>query len=196
MTIQLTPQAMRQIFPRAPQAVFDAFVAKQSVLDAAGITHTRPAYFFANIEHESGGFTIPNLTENIRYTAERMAQVWPNSFASAAAVRAKYGAADGSVQGFRRHLRQPPRHAGRIDRRSAVDGTRRLRGMREAQLPAGGGIADVNRSVGQAAGSLLRVLELEGPELLCRHRQLRRRCEGLERRRQRPCRSPAPDGGQ
>jgi len=73
--IQLTPQAMRQIFPRAPQAVLDAFVAKQSVLDAAGITHTRTrlAYFFANIEHESGGFTIPSLTENTRYTAERMA---------------------------------------------------------------------------------------------------------------------------
>jgi len=45
------------------------------VLDAAGITHTRTrlAYFFANIEHESGGFTIPSLTENTRYTAERMA---------------------------------------------------------------------------------------------------------------------------
>jgi hypothetical protein len=88
---------MRQIFPRAPQAVLDAFVAKQSVLDAAGITHTRTrlTYFFANIEHESDGFTIPNLTENTRYTAERMVQVWPNRFPSAAAVRAKYGAADG-----------------------------------------------------------------------------------------------------
>lgn len=32
MTIQMTPQAMRQIFPRAPQAVIDAFVAKQAVL--------------------------------------------------------------------------------------------------------------------------------------------------------------------
>lgn len=97
MTIQLTSQAMRQIFPRAPQAVLDAFVAKQAVLDAAGITHTRPrlAYFFANIEHESGGFTITNLTENIRYSAERMAQVWPNRFPSADAVRAKYGTADG-----------------------------------------------------------------------------------------------------
>jgi predicted chitinase len=48
--------------------VLDAFVAKQSVLDAAGITHTRTrlAYFFANIEHENGGFTIPSLTENTR----------------------------------------------------------------------------------------------------------------------------------
>jgi predicted chitinase len=66
-------------------------------LDAAVITHTRTrlTYFFANLEHESGGFTIPNLTENTRYTAERMVQVWPNRFPSAAAVRAKYGTADG-----------------------------------------------------------------------------------------------------
>lgn len=97
MTIQLTAAALRAIFPRAPQAVLDAFLAKQDVLTKAGVNHTRPrlAYFFANIEHECGGFTIKNLTENINYTAERMAAVWPNRFASAAAVRAKYGSEPG-----------------------------------------------------------------------------------------------------
>jgi putative chitinase len=50
------------------------------------------AYFFANIHHETAGFTIRDLTENINYTAARMAQVWPNRFKSAAVVRAKYGA--------------------------------------------------------------------------------------------------------
>lgn len=95
--IELTATALRQLFPRAPQEVLDAFLAKQDVLSEAGINHTRQrlAYFFANIEHECGGFTIPNLTENINYSAERMAQVWPNRFSSAAAVRAKYGTEPG-----------------------------------------------------------------------------------------------------
>jgi putative chitinase len=97
MAIKLTAEAVRAIFPRAPQAVVTAFVNKQDVLTKAGInaTKTRLAYFFANIEHECGGFTIPNLTENINYTATRMAQVWPNRFKSAAAVQTKYGKAAG-----------------------------------------------------------------------------------------------------
>lgn len=95
--IKLTPEAMRLLFPHAPQAVLDAFVSKQDVLAKAGINQskTRLAYFFANIEHECGGFTIRNLTENILYTAERMHAVWPNRFGSAAAVRNKYGTAPG-----------------------------------------------------------------------------------------------------
>ncbi|MGJ5032245.1 glycoside hydrolase family 19 protein [Bradyrhizobium sp. HKCCYLS2038] len=102
MTIRLTTEAMRALFPRAPQAVLDAFVAKQdAVLTPAGINHTRQRlkYFFANIEHECGGFTIPRLTENINYTAERMAAVWPNRFSSAAHVREKYGTAPGWQHG-------------------------------------------------------------------------------------------------
>lgn len=95
--IQLSKEGLRAIFPRAPQAVIDAFATKQDVLTKAGINATRArlAYFFANIEHECAGFTIPNLTENINYTASRMAQVWPNRFASAGAVVAKYGSAVG-----------------------------------------------------------------------------------------------------
>lgn len=91
--IKLTKEALRSIFPRAPQAVIDAFFNKQDLLTKAGInaSRVRMAYFFANIEHECGGFTIPNLTENINYTAARMVQVWPNRFSSAAAVQAKFG---------------------------------------------------------------------------------------------------------
>lgn len=97
MPIKLTAADWRAIFPRAPQQVIDAFAAKQSVLDKAGITatKTRLAYFLANVEHECGGFTIKNLTENINYTAARMAAVWPNRFKNAAAVQAKYGTAKG-----------------------------------------------------------------------------------------------------
>lgn len=97
MTIQLTAEGLRAIFPRAPAQIVENAAAWQRELDRIGVTHTRTrlAYFFANIEHECGGFTIPHLTENINYTAERMAQVWPNRFKSAAAVRTKYGTASG-----------------------------------------------------------------------------------------------------
>jgi putative chitinase len=95
--IKLTKESLRQIFPKAPQAVIDAFAAKQDLLTKAGINATRArlSYFLANIEHECGGFTIPNLTENINYTASRMAEVWPNRFSGAAAVQAKYGTSPG-----------------------------------------------------------------------------------------------------
>lgn len=97
MPIKVSAADWRAIIPRAPQAVVDAFAAKMDVLDRAGITatKTRLAYFLANIEHECGGFTIPNLTESLAYTAARMAQVWPNRFSSAAAVQAKYGTGAG-----------------------------------------------------------------------------------------------------
>lgn len=93
MPIVLTGSDLRAIFPRAPQAVLDAFRDKQAVLTKAGINASarRLSYFFANIEHECGGFTIPNLTENINYTAERMAAVWPKRFSSGDQVRATFG---------------------------------------------------------------------------------------------------------
>lgn len=111
MPIQISAADWRAILPRAPQAVIDAFVAKQDVLDRAGITATKPrlAYFLANVEHECGGFTIPNLTESLAYTAARMAEVWPNRFnrgkdakgnfiPDASKVTAKYGTGAGWQQ--------------------------------------------------------------------------------------------------
>jgi putative chitinase len=97
MPLRLEKGDWRALFPKAPQAIIDAFVAGSASLDTAGITETRTrlAYALANVEHECGGYAIPNLTENIKYTAERMAKVWPKRFASAAAVRAKYGTAKG-----------------------------------------------------------------------------------------------------
>jgi predicted chitinase len=97
MALRLTKENVRAIFPKAPQAVVDAFVDKQHILDQAGITKTRRrlAWFFANIEHECGGFTIPNLTENINYTHERIAQVWPNRFSSASQVANRFGSGPG-----------------------------------------------------------------------------------------------------
>ncbi|WP_441252418.1 glycoside hydrolase family 19 protein [Tardiphaga sp. 71_E8_N1_1] len=98
MPVQVTRAAWRELFPRAPQAVIDAFAAKQHVLDAAGITETRTrlAYFVANIEHECGGFTIPRLTENINYTHKRAAEIFPTRAGrTAAEVMARFGSAAG-----------------------------------------------------------------------------------------------------
>jgi putative chitinase len=97
MPLVLTREGMRAVLPRAPLSVIDAFVDHQDVLAKAGVLETRPRFAFAiaNVEHECSGFTIPNLTENIHYTAARMAAVWPHRFSSANAVRERYGTAPG-----------------------------------------------------------------------------------------------------
>lgn len=97
MPLQLTPSGLREMLPRAPQDILDAFFAKQHLLAAAGITQTRTrfAYFLANLEHESGGFTIKNLTENIFYSPERMAVVFKSRVSSAALVRSRFGTSPG-----------------------------------------------------------------------------------------------------
>lgn len=97
MTIKLTKSDWQLIFPKAPPAVIDAFTNRSKPLDDAGITanRTRLAYALANVEHECAGFTIPNLTESISYTAKRMAEVWPNRFASAEDVKRRYGTGRG-----------------------------------------------------------------------------------------------------
>jgi predicted chitinase len=41
------------------------------------------------------GFALKGLEESLAYTPERMAEVWPNRFASATAVRARFDTAPG-----------------------------------------------------------------------------------------------------
>jgi hypothetical protein len=45
--IELTRESLRAVFPRAPEAVIEAFVTKQEVLTKVGVnaTRTRLAYF-------------------------------------------------------------------------------------------------------------------------------------------------------
>lgn len=96
--LQVSEAQWRQIWPNAPQPVIGAFANKADILIRSGVlaTRTRLAFFCANIEHECGGFTIRNLTENINYTAARMAQVWPSRFPGGASdVVRKYGSAPG-----------------------------------------------------------------------------------------------------
>lgn len=97
MAIILDAGAIRQIFPKAPTAILQAFVSDQADLARVGLldTPTRLAYCLANLYAETSGFALKGLTENINYTATRMAQVWPNRFPSGAAVAARYGTATG-----------------------------------------------------------------------------------------------------
>ncbi len=97
MGLLVTTSDWRTLLPNAPQAVIDAFDAGAAVLATAGITNskTRFAFALANVDHECNGFQIRNLIENINYTAERLAVVFPDRFASADAVRTKYGTAAG-----------------------------------------------------------------------------------------------------
>ena len=106
MAIELTAPALRQILPRAPQDIVDAFASPegQRVLGIAGITETRTRLSIAlsQVEHECAGFTIKNLTENTNYRAEGAAKIWPKRFPPVRngvgdpdTVRSKYGTAPG-----------------------------------------------------------------------------------------------------
>lgn len=97
MTLNLSREDWIDLFPKAPIDIIDSFVQRESVLKNAGIldSRVRLSYCLANAEHECGGFTIPGLTESIKYSHKRMAQVWPKRFASASDVKARFGSKAG-----------------------------------------------------------------------------------------------------
>jgi len=148
MTIQLTTLGLRKIFPKAPQAVLDAFLAKQRILDRAGITHTRNrlAIAFAQIEHETAGFTIPRLTENINYSPERAAQIWPSRFKSVEDVYAKTGSAPGDLD-FKRKLMNCV-YGGRMGNRPGTDDGHKYIGRGGPQVTGFDGYVNVAKHGG------------------------------------------------
>jgi putative chitinase len=97
MPLHVTKADWREIFPKAPAPVIAAFVDDAASLEKAGITATRTrlSYALANVEHECGGYAVRDLTENINYSAERMAEVWPSRFESAQDVKDRFGTAPG-----------------------------------------------------------------------------------------------------
>ncbi len=97
MVLVLERVDWRKIFPKASDEIIESFILGVGHLDNAGITtnRTRLAYALANVEHECAGFTVKNLTENINYTAKRMAEVWPNRFSSAKEVKKRFGTSPG-----------------------------------------------------------------------------------------------------
>lgn len=72
----MTVEQLRTALRRAPEAWLQAVV---DVLDGTELdTPEERAAFVAQLAHESAEFT--RLTENLNYSAERLAQVWPSKF--------------------------------------------------------------------------------------------------------------------
>ncbi len=106
MTVILTDDLFSKLCPKAPKSINTAFVAKQNVIAEILATPERLALAIANIYAETNGYALAGLTEDIHYSAERMAAVWPNRFnrgkdargkyiPDASKVRARYGTAAG-----------------------------------------------------------------------------------------------------
>jgi putative chitinase len=80
MGIEVTVEQIEQLAPRIQPAYREAFRAGQPVLDRWGISAStlRVAHFLAQVLHESQALTVDY--ENLRYSAQRLAQVWPSRF--------------------------------------------------------------------------------------------------------------------
>lgn len=143
--VRLSLATLRAVFPEAPAAVINAFVEKQGVLTAVELNRTRQrlAYCFANLHAETGGFTIRNLTENINYTAARMAAVWPNRFKNLAAVQVKYGTAPNwQTKAF------DDIYGNRMGNRPGTSDGSRFIGRGGPQITGRDGYAEIGRRVG------------------------------------------------
>jgi predicted chitinase len=143
--LNLTPAALRQIFPTAPQTVLNAFTGNQTPLAKVGLLDnpTRLSFCLTNLHAETGGFSIPRLQENINYTAERMAQVWPNRFLSASAVRAKYG----TDMGWQRKAFDDI-YGNRMGNRPGTSDGSRYIGRGGPQITGRDGYAEIGRRIG------------------------------------------------
>lgn len=68
----------------------DGVVGKKTfakICEVFGISTAQAAHFLGQADHESGGFD--NLIENMNYSAQRLAQVWPRRFALNATAKVK-----------------------------------------------------------------------------------------------------------
>lgn len=156
--VRLTPFLLRAIFPNAPATIIAAFSEKQGVLSAVGVNQTRQrlAYFFANIHHETAGFTIRDLTENINYSAPRMAEVWPNRFRNAAAVQSKYGTAAGWQRKAFDNI-----YGNRMGNRPGTNDGSTYIGRGGPQVTGRDGYAEIGKRIGRDLVS--------APDLACNH---------------------------
>jgi len=80
MTIPVTLADLLRLAPNARSSYRTAFQSGQGILDRYEISATplRLAHFMAQVLHESGGLAIQ--FENLNYSAERLAKVWPTRF--------------------------------------------------------------------------------------------------------------------
>lgn len=76
---------LARLSPNASKAIIDGIVENLHLLDAAGInTPIRLRHFFARVCVETGG--LRSLEENLHYSAQRMHEVWPSRFPTAASA--------------------------------------------------------------------------------------------------------------
>nr|WP_019365842.1 glycoside hydrolase family 19 protein [Pseudomonas luteola] len=82
----ITEQQLLKIFPQARQvAGFFVPALNEAMARYQIITQKRVAAFLAQVGHESAQLT--RLVENLNYSAEGLANTWPNRYAIAAAAR-------------------------------------------------------------------------------------------------------------
>lgn len=146
--LQLNAAALRLIWPRAPQTIVDVFVRKHKLMDEAGISLTRQrlSIFLSQLEHEAGGWTIPNLTENINYSADRAVQIWPSRFSSSAGVYSAIGSFAGDPR-FRFKLMDSV-YGNRMGNRPGTNDGSRYIGRGGAQITG----RDGYRAIGELIG--------------------------------------------
>lgn len=86
--MEITLDQLRQICPLGRTQYLDDFVRDApSLLPQWGInTQRRVAYFLAQVAHETNGLTV--LEENLRYSAQRLTEVWPSRFPTVTIARA------------------------------------------------------------------------------------------------------------
>ena len=80
MTVSISLAQVLHLAPNARSSYRDAFQNGQALLDEHRISATplRLAHFMAQVLHESGGLAIQ--FENLNYSPERLAKVWPSRF--------------------------------------------------------------------------------------------------------------------
>lgn len=93
MTVILTPELMRKLFPQGRSDLLKAFVDRQAVMAEICENARRVAMAFANVYAETSGLSSRTLAENINYTHQGMAKTWGNRFGGDPnRVIQKYGA--------------------------------------------------------------------------------------------------------
>jgi putative chitinase len=138
--MQITTAMLRRFAgSRAKADIIQAIAdAAPTVLPKYGITTARRLqHFFAQIAHESGGFTIRE--ENLSYTAKRMTEVWPRRFPTIAAA-----------QPYAKNPRALANktYGGRMGNRPGTDDGYDYRGRGLIQITGRDGYAQVGRIAG------------------------------------------------
>lgn len=94
MTVTLTQELMRRIFPKMSANQAQIFVNKQNVMAEILASSKRFALCCAHVQVETAGFNnaiVHNLTENTAYSAKNVVANWPHRYPSVAAVQSHFG---------------------------------------------------------------------------------------------------------